>query len=240
MKPNAVTTVVNPALPALTPALTRRIEMMKRLMECGVVGEPLPPSQELREEARQTLAAAEAALEPAPRELAEKWLATLGVLTSGRLSVTDARVKLAAYSKLLDHPIHCYTEETLAQAARRFTWFPSFAEVAAFLDEVARAARDVVRGLRHIAEGPAERTLKPGEKLIRDMDDAEREKFFYCQRERWGLVAPDDTTPEEFKPQLRPRKPGVHQLAAAALPPEERPEYWRKAMEEKPQEPGGS
>ncbi|MCH8940349.1 MAG: hypothetical protein IIC27_04405 [Chloroflexi bacterium] len=31
-----------------------------------------------------------------------------------------------------------------------------FAEVAAFLDEVAREAQDVVRGLRHIAEGPAE------------------------------------------------------------------------------------
>ncbi len=240
MKPNAVTTVVNPALPALTPALTERIEMMKRLAECGVVGEPLPPSQELREEARQTLAAAEAAVEQAPRKLVKKWLATLGVLASGRLSVTDAQVKLAAYSKLLDHPIHCYTDETLAQAARRFTWFPSFAEVAAFLDEVAREVRDVVRGLRHIAEGPAKVTLEEGHKWIRDMDDAEREKFFDCERERLGLVAPDDTAPGQFKPQLRPRKPDVHQLAAAALSPEARPEYWRKAMEEEPQEPGGS
>ncbi len=39
---------------------------------------------------------------------------------------------------------------------------------------------------------------------------------------------------------LRPRKPGVHQLAAAALPPEERSEYWRKAMEEKRLKPGAS
>lgn len=81
-----------------------------------------------------------------------KWLGQLGILTAGKMTADDARMRLAAYAALLEHPAGCFTKGSLKRAAVKFTWFPSFAEVSEFLDgEVWWIKAKIIR-LRKIAE----------------------------------------------------------------------------------------
>ena len=96
------------------------------------------------------------ALPPSSRndggETAAKWLSTLGLLVAGRMATADARARLSAFGPLLaDYPVRVFTMETLREAARRFKWFPSYAELAELLDEVAREIGSRVPLRRHIA-----------------------------------------------------------------------------------------
>lgn len=77
----------------------------------------------------------------APDHLVNSWLNALGTLMAGQMTAGDAKVKIAAYAGLLDHPSLCYTQQTLAAAGRKFKWWPSFAELAEFLDDIAREPR---------------------------------------------------------------------------------------------------
>ena len=137
-----------------------------------------PTNTKLKAEAEARLAAAEAAIHPAPRDLALKWLASLGVLTAGKMGAEDARLKASAYLGLLDYPASCYTEDTLRAAATLFTWFPSYSELAGFLDARAREPRDLAYRLRRIAEGPKPRRqverLGNWEKLGKAISSASR------------------------------------------------------------------
>ena len=90
----------------------------------------------LRREAIRMLVLAEAALKPAKISDRRKWLATLGVLCSGNLTVADSKEKLSAYGHLLKYSAVVFTDETLEGAGRKFTWFPSFSELAKYLDEL--------------------------------------------------------------------------------------------------------
>ena len=142
-----------------SPALTTALETLAAQDEGRpvFVHEEAPLDTGLRVEAEAQLALVLAAIQPAPRDLALKWLASLGVLTAGKMAAEDARLKASAYLGLLDYPPCCYTEETLRDAATLFTWFPSYSELAGFLDARAREPRDMAYRLRRIAEGPPKR-----------------------------------------------------------------------------------
>jgi hypothetical protein len=117
-----------------------------------------PAGDNLKGEAERQLKSAEAATAPAPRRLAQQWLGSLGVLTAGKMAAKDTQLKASAYVGLLDYPPCCYTENSLRQAASLFTWFPSYSELAGFLDGRAREPRELVRRLKRIAEGPRKRS----------------------------------------------------------------------------------
>jgi len=102
---------------------------------------PIPPTA--RVEAERALVAIEAALQPAPREIVDRWVAALGTLVAGgQLTVEDARTKGAAYAAMLTYPRSAYTRASLDAAARAFKWFPAYAELCQLLDaEVAEVQR---------------------------------------------------------------------------------------------------
>lgn len=105
-------------------------------------------------DAKAVIPAYEAALAPAGRQEVGKWLTALGTLVAGRLSAEDAKVKISAYLELLTAPACSLTRESLAEAGRRFTWFPSFGEVQEFLDEAARPTKGMLHRLRMLAAAP--------------------------------------------------------------------------------------
>lgn len=103
-------------------------------------------------------------MQPAKCANVSKWLASLGVLLAGKMSIDEAKVRIAAYTELLDMPEYCYTKESLGNAAREFQWWPSFKELDDFLGtqkpEIARTywRLDRLRRLptdEEIAEGKA-------------------------------------------------------------------------------------
>lgn len=157
-KPLAIATV------SLSSSLRASCEGVPRIVDRGdghgavTVGEtwrsPREASAALKAEAQCAFDAAERALAPASAETMRKWLASLGLLCAGATSVTEARAKIGAYASLMDYPPACFTKATLAEAGRRFKWLPSFAELSAFLDEVARPARQLRDRLRAIADAP--------------------------------------------------------------------------------------
>lgn len=105
----------------------------------------------LRNDAKRMLPLAEAELELAKISDRQKWLMTLGVLCSGNLTAADAKEKLSAYGYLLKYSDAVFTEETLEGAGRKFTWFPSFSELASFLDELELPILNRVARLSKIA-----------------------------------------------------------------------------------------
>lgn len=107
---------------------------------------------QMQADAERVSRQAEAALKPADVADVRKWLASLGLLCAGQMSASDAKLKLAAYAPLLDQPACCYTQDTLREAGKRFTWFPSFAELNAFLEEYAAPLKTMRDRLRKLAE----------------------------------------------------------------------------------------
>ena len=144
----------------LSPALSAALETPTAWGDGDEVALPwrAPAGTDLKDEAEAQLAAAEEALRTADRSLALKWLGSLGVLTAGKMGAEDARLKAAAYVRMLDYPEYCYTEETLRNTARLFNWFPSYSEISGFLDARAREPRALVWRLKRIAEGPRKRS----------------------------------------------------------------------------------
>jgi hypothetical protein len=79
-------------------------------------------------------------LRPAPEKIMRQWLIALGNVCAGQISKDDAGNKINAYVKLFEElPISIFSKATLREAAEQFKFFPSFAEISAFLK--ARAFR---------------------------------------------------------------------------------------------------
>lgn len=93
--------------------------------------QPDPIRAAARDEAKRLLDIIET---PCPPHVAAQWLGQLGILTAGKMTADDAKVRLSAYAAMLEHSVGCFTKASLRKAATKFTWFPSFAEVSAFLD----------------------------------------------------------------------------------------------------------
>ena len=103
----------------------------------------------LRLEANNRLAVLTSALASKPSQgLMAEWLGSLGSLVAGQMPAAEATQRLRAYVAMLDHPAFCFTADTLKDAARRFKWFPSFAEIAEFFDGI----RDAVKREKYRCE----------------------------------------------------------------------------------------
>ena len=114
-------------------------------MQTEQPGAPLSISSTQKTEAERALVAAEAALQPAPQALAERFVTALGTLTATRPGEADGLAKVRAYAAMLEFPASAFTRSSLDAAARKFRFFPSYAELVEHLEaEVAQA-----KALRH-------------------------------------------------------------------------------------------
>ena len=102
----------------------------------------LPVTQAVRDEAERLLASCNAALRPAERDTVTRWLLALGPLVAGNMPLEDARTRIAGYVSVIDAPPMCFTKATLRNAASRFKWFPSVAELSTMFDEITAQTRD--------------------------------------------------------------------------------------------------
>jgi hypothetical protein len=117
---------------------------------------------ELIAAAKRFLPATEDALKPAPRQKAKDWLAMLGTLCAGQMTAADAKAKIGVYVPLMEAPELVLTRETLREAGERFKWFPSFAEISAFMDEKVGPIKQLRARLEALAN--AKPTLPPPSK----------------------------------------------------------------------------
>lgn len=174
----------------------------------------LPPEEipdELAAEARAALPGLETQMRAAPPGMARQWLASLGTLCAGRTPVNEAQVKLAAYDGMLDYPGWCYTAETLKDAAQKFQWFPSFAEVNAFLKDVRQPADDFVSRVRTLAyknRQPHRGGVRSFAEVAGDLDQQKRMANLDRMKANHaaGVVpaAPEKRLPAPIKPNLMP------------------------------------
>lgn len=105
----------------------------------------------LIQDARSALPAAEADCRPADKAQVGKWLNALGMLCAGSMTAQEAAAKLNAYSTMLEVPASVLTRTNLDEAAKKFTWFPSYAEVAQFLEARSSVKRKIRDRLERIA-----------------------------------------------------------------------------------------
>lgn len=100
-------------------------------------GKWLPPmaTPDNRAIASQALALIETKFEPANPDGVRRWLQMLGTMTAGKTSAAEAHTKVELFAGMLDFPAGCYSKATLKAAAEKFSWFPSYAELHAFLTE---------------------------------------------------------------------------------------------------------
>lgn len=134
---------------------------------------PEHPTPVLIAEAKHVRPQLERYLEPAPEHVKLRWLTQLGTLTAGSSTVEEALTRIKAYARDLDHPAFCFTDSSRVDAARRFKFWPSFAELARFLDEVAQPHRERLQRLRRIGAGdalPTQPQISEAELIARRQD----------------------------------------------------------------------
>ena len=116
---------------------------------------PAVVTSEMRSDADAASRVLWRALRPASMADAELWLASLGSLTISRKDADDAEAAIRAMAGLLDDvPVAVLTQEVLRKAAKKFKWWPSFAELAEFLDTEKAELERRLKRLRSIAEAP--------------------------------------------------------------------------------------
>lgn len=103
-----------------------------------------------------------------------RWLGDLGVLVAGAMGADEARAKLVAYTSLIadDYPRATFTRRTLAAAARRFKFFPSFSELCDFLDETRGDLRTKLDRLQRLAT-PLRKRQEPEDEPV-SLDQRQR------------------------------------------------------------------
>lgn len=134
-------------------------------------------TQPMIDEARDALVKFEIYMQPHDARGIGSWLLKLGELTaSAKMPVSDIQSKLVAYVGGLRYPRFCFTARTLYAAARYFTWFPSFAELCAWLDKRSEDERTTFARLQILA-GALPREREPIEQVKRyaDLTPEERE-----------------------------------------------------------------
>jgi hypothetical protein len=90
----------------------------------------LAVTAELQAEAKRVVSACDAALTIANEAIVIPWLNCLGMLCAAAPGQSaDMGPRYVGYAKTLDYPAICYTQETLREAAKRFRFFPTVAEL---------------------------------------------------------------------------------------------------------------
>jgi Mg-chelatase subunit ChlI len=144
-------------------------------MQTEQPGAPLSISSTQKTEAERALVAAEAALQPAPQALAERFVTALGTLTATRPGEADGLAKVRAYAAMLEFPASAFTRSSLDAAARKFRWFPSYAELVEHLEAEVAQAKALRHQLRRAVALPVEGS-KPSGKYSA-MTDAQKAEF---------------------------------------------------------------
>ena len=123
----------------------------------------MPPiSDPLQKACGQAVAIYDAMLEPVSQIDFAKWLASLGILCAGNMTADDAKAKIGAYKTLMHPPRGVLTQESLDKAGRTFKWFPTYGEVAEFLDAEERELRNQMARAKQIRDWRPQ-NLKPAE-----------------------------------------------------------------------------
>lgn len=153
-------------------------------------GAPLAISSTQKAEAERALAAIEAALQPAPQALALRWISALGTLTASKPGEADGDAKARAYAAMLEYPASAFSRASLDAAARKFRWFPSYAEVCEHLEAEVAAAKAQRHQLRRAIALPAEGSRPAGRwSTMTDEQKAEFEATMSKFRSRFGSDA---------------------------------------------------
>lgn len=123
---------------------------------------PRPVTEKMVADAKAYFPVAQTDCQNAGRDAIERWLTALGTLCAGKMGVEEAQAKLKAYSSMLEVPASVLTKQTLDEAARKFTWFPAYGEIAEFLDSKAQIKRKIRDRLDRIAKARPEHDREPG------------------------------------------------------------------------------
>ena len=163
--------------------------------------------------------------------LVTRWLSTLAMQTAGKgMTVADAQAKAAAYAmSLADEPAFYFTTGTLKAAAQRFSWFPSVAELLAFLEAELQDQRGQLKVAQRLARvvKPRPATTPAGEPVNMTMQERITElaaaKRMFGLRPEQSLAAVIDAQPQErhaepVKAQYVWYMPGGSKRLAAARP----------------------
>lgn len=142
-------------------ALSSSLNGWLKRIETEQPGAQLSISSTLKSEAQSALAAIDEALRPAPEPLVLRWLTALGTLTATKPDEADATGKARAYATMLEYPASAFTKASLAVAARKFRWFPSFAEVCEHLEAETAETKRVRHQLRRLLAQPVEDDRPP-------------------------------------------------------------------------------
>lgn len=197
MTVNLPTTVQNPLMsPQLSTAIktpeewTYPDDSVQAVLRDGTWELPKVITKSLKAEAARMAVVLRGRMVPAQKEAIREWLKMLGVLCAGNATVADARMKVGAYSAMLNHPASCFTKESLDRAGRRFKFVPSYAELVEFLDAESAPARLAVTRLEKIAAADETTERKAGERLLRDMPPDQREAAIAEAYRKAGMVRP--------------------------------------------------
>ena len=210
-------------LPAQSLDLGRALERQRNWEASAGQNIPGPVTTAIRDEARAVLATLESSMAPAPDDLVKKWLVKLGILTAGNVGEQDAETKIKAYAFMLSSPSKCYTAATLKTAARLFKFFPSYSEIAGFLDGECIDERNQLRRLKRISQGPVDDTTPATPEEIKETG----RKLKQLSKSLGG----NGGEQKEFVPKYRPKKPSAEQLAAKDMTPEQARAYWENRLE---------
>ena len=159
-------------------------------MQTEQPGAPLAISSTQKAEAERALAAIEAALQPAPQALALRWITALGTLTATKPGEADGDAKARAYAAMLEYPASAFSRASLDAAARKFRWFPSYAEVCEHLEAEVAAAKAQRHQLRRAVALPSEGSRPVGKwSAMTDEQKAEFEATMAKFRSRFASDA---------------------------------------------------
>lgn len=163
--------------------------------ETGCWRPPENVTAEMIAEAKKSLPMIEHQLRPAAKETVSKWLANLGLLCAGQMPANDAKMKVAAYLPHIAQPECSFTAESLKAAGQKFSWFPSFAEVNAFLDEQCVDIRIVRQRLIDMAKATPPQPRMDGWAALTPEQKAQHEAMMAQVRANFSRMADPQVCP---------------------------------------------
>lgn len=142
-----------------------------------VIGWDIPTTitQSLIDDAAKHLPAWREFMKPCEKGIVGEWLARLGVMCGGpKMTVDEAREKIAIYAVGLNFPAFCFSEKNLYKAAESFKWFPTFSELSDWLERIAREATATLGRLEMLAGATPSKPKEP--EIVRRVEDATPEQ----------------------------------------------------------------
>lgn len=139
---------------AIVTVLSPSLKNALAKIENAQPGEPLSISSQMIAEARDAMAAVDAALQPAPIDLVKRWLEALGALVAAAPGEAEAARKIHAMATMLEFPASAFNRASLNAAARKFRFFPSYAELCEHLEAETAGTKTLRHQLRRLVALP--------------------------------------------------------------------------------------